>query len=71
MGHPAGRPLGTADFVAALERSILRLLAPQKGGRPKKPGLDSRQSKLSFVAFRRKIGKRFVCPRVLSFNEFL
>jgi hypothetical protein len=36
-----GRPLGTADFVTALERSTLRLLAPQKGGRPKKPALDS------------------------------
>jgi putative transposase len=45
-----GRPLGTADFVAALERSTLRLLAPQKGGRPKNPANDVRQSNLTFVA---------------------
>src|ERR1017187_6547727 len=29
-----GRPLGTPDFVAALENSTLRYLAPRKGGRP-------------------------------------
>jgi putative transposase len=45
-----GRPLGTPDFVAALEQSTLRLLAPQKGGRPAKKTLtDSRQPDL-FVA---------------------
>jgi len=32
-----GRPLGTPEFVAALEKSTLRLLAPGKGGRPKNP----------------------------------
>ncbi len=45
-----GRPLGTPDFVAALEKSTLRLLAPQKGGRPRKPSPDSRQPDLTFVA---------------------
>jgi putative transposase len=45
-----GRPLGTPDFVAALEKSTLRLHAPQKGGRPKKSATDSRQSDLTFVA---------------------
>lgn len=45
-----GRPLGTPDFVATLEKSTSRLLAPQKGGRPKKPLLDPRQSNLTFVA---------------------
>jgi REP element-mobilizing transposase RayT len=44
-----GRPLGTPDFVAALEKSMLRLLAPQKGGRPKKSSIASRPSDL-FVA---------------------
>jgi len=45
-----GRPLGTPDFVAALEKSSLRLLAPRKGGRPKKSSTDSKQSSLTFVA---------------------
>ena len=45
-----GRPLGTPDFVAALEKSSLRLLAPQKGGRPKKSSSDPAQPSLTFVA---------------------
>jgi putative transposase len=45
-----GRPLGTPDFVAALEKSTLRLLAPRKGGRPKKSSIDPKQSRLGFVA---------------------
>jgi putative transposase len=45
-----GRPLGTPAFVAALEKSTLRLLAPRKGGRPTKLSPDSRQSKLAFLA---------------------
>ncbi len=45
-----GRPLGTTDFVAALEKSTLRRLASQKGGRPKKSWSDSRQSDFVFVA---------------------
>jgi len=45
-----GRPLGTAEFVAELERTTLRPLAPQKGGRPKKPIRDTRQMGVSFVA---------------------
>ena len=45
-----GRPLGTPEFVAALEQSTLRLLAPQKGGRPKKPSPDFRQRGLAFIA---------------------
>jgi hypothetical protein len=43
-----GRPLGTAEFVAGLEQKTLRPLAPRKGGRPKKPAIDSRQ--LSFYS---------------------
>jgi hypothetical protein len=39
-----GRPLGSAEFVQALEGSMRRRLAPQKGGRPPKTGLDARQS---------------------------
>jgi putative transposase len=45
-----GRPLGTPAFVAALEKSTLRLLAPRTGGRPTKPAPHSRQSKLAFIA---------------------
>jgi putative transposase len=32
-----GRPLGTAEFVQALERRTERHLTPRKGGRPRKP----------------------------------
>jgi len=45
-----GRPLGTPDFIAALEKATLRLLAPRKAGRPARPAPDSRQSKLAFIA---------------------
>ena len=45
-----GRPLGTPDFVAALEKSSLRLLAPRKGGRPRKSATNPMQSGLGFVA---------------------
>jgi hypothetical protein len=45
-----GRPLGSAEFVQALERSMKRRLAPQKGGRPPKAGLDARQSELAFAS---------------------
>ena len=33
-----GRPLGTPEFVAALEMLTLRPLAPRKGGTPKEGG---------------------------------
>ncbi|HTA25316.1 MAG TPA: transposase [Terriglobales bacterium] len=45
-----GRPLGTPAFVAALEKSTLRQLAPRQPGRPARPALDSRQSNLAFIA---------------------
>jgi putative transposase len=38
-----GRPLGTTEFVAELEKVTMRPLAPQKGGRPKKAARDGRQ----------------------------
>ena len=43
-----GRPLGGAEFVQALEGSLKRRLAPQKGGRPPKTSKDARQSELAF-----------------------
>jgi putative transposase len=43
-----GRPLGSAEFVQALERSMKRRLAPQKGGRPPTTCLDARQCELAF-----------------------
>jgi putative transposase len=43
-----GRPLGSTEFVQALERSMKRRLSPRKGGRPPKTGLDARQSELAF-----------------------
>jgi hypothetical protein len=43
-----GRPLGSAEFVQALEETMKRRLAPQTGGRPPKAGLDARQSELAF-----------------------
>ncbi len=45
-----GRPLGTTEFIAALEQLTSRRLTPQKGGRPRKPTADSPQPGLSFVA---------------------
>ena len=46
-----GRPLGTENFIDGLEKSTMRLLAPRKGGRPKKPSSrESRQDSLTFVA---------------------
>jgi putative transposase len=43
-----GRPLGSPEFVAALEASTHRHLAPQAGGRPEKPLADPRQTTLTF-----------------------
>jgi hypothetical protein len=45
-----GRPLGSAEFVQALERSMKRRLAPQKGGCPPKAGLDARHSELALAS---------------------
>ena len=43
-----GRPLGSAEFVEALEHHTERRLAPQKGGRPRKPAADARQKAFAF-----------------------
>jgi len=43
-----GRPLGSAEFVKALEQKTQRRLAPQKGGRPRKPVADERQEAFTF-----------------------
>jgi putative transposase len=45
-----GRPLGSAEFVEVLERSMLRPLIPRKGGRPKKPLRDAKQDGFGFAA---------------------
>jgi len=45
-----GRPLGSQDFVEALEELTARQLAPRKGGRPKKPAADCTQDNLFSVA---------------------
>jgi hypothetical protein len=45
-----GRPLGSPEFVAALENRLLRPLAARKGGRPKKTQSDPRQLCLTSVA---------------------
>jgi putative transposase len=45
-----GRPLGTPEFIAALEKSTLRRLAPRKAGRRRKFPLDASQASLGFVA---------------------
>jgi putative transposase len=41
-----GRPLGSAEFVSGLERTLRRKLVPAKGGRPAKERLDERQERL-------------------------
>jgi hypothetical protein len=43
-----GRPLGTTEFIRELEQKTQRPLAAQKGGRPRLPNKDARQSKLTF-----------------------
>jgi len=43
-----GRPFGTSDFVESLEQTTQRKLAPQRGGRPPKPEIDLKQSKIVF-----------------------
>jgi hypothetical protein len=43
-----GRPLGSAEFVQALEGSMKRWLTPLRGGRHPKASLDPRQSELAF-----------------------
>jgi putative transposase len=45
-----GRPLGSPEFVAMLERSMGRPLAAKKGGRPRRPTTDSQQLGLKGVA---------------------
>jgi hypothetical protein len=43
-----GRPLGSTEFVQTLEQCSDRRLAPQKGGRRRKPVADERQAELTF-----------------------
>jgi putative transposase len=43
-----GRPLGTPEFVADLERALQRILRPQPGGRPEKQPPDHRQTAFGF-----------------------
>lgn len=45
-----GRPLGSPEFVAALEQQMSRPLAPRKGGRPKKVASDAPQLSFTSVA---------------------
>jgi len=45
-----GRPLGGPEFVTQMEKAISRPLAPQKGGRPRKPAAQQRQTSICFVA---------------------
>ena len=45
-----GRPLDSGEFIASLEQSTARPLAARKGGRPKKPTVDSRQLALKVIA---------------------
>ena len=43
-----GRPLGTPEFIEAMEKAMQRKLAPKKGGRPATSRKDSNQSQLDF-----------------------
>jgi hypothetical protein len=43
-----GRPLGSSEFVTALEKSLGRPLAPQKGGRQATPETPRSQRTINF-----------------------
>jgi putative transposase len=45
-----GRPLGSREFITALEEQMSRPLAPRKAGRPKKAASDGQQMRLTSVA---------------------
>ncbi len=45
-----GRPLGTTEFVAEVEKSFGKTLVPRKGGRPKKTSTNPLRHTLTFVA---------------------
>jgi len=44
-----GRPLGAEAFVRSMEQKLHRLLAPRKGGRPVKRGLEAGQQSFDFA----------------------
>ena len=45
-----GRPLGSGEFVSALEQRMSRSLAARQPGRPRRADADSRQLGVTFVA---------------------
>ena len=45
-----GRPLGAEAFVRWMEQKLHRPLAPRKGGRPVKRGVESGQQSFDFAA---------------------
>jgi hypothetical protein len=49
-----GRPLGSTEFVQALEGSTKQRLAPQKGRRPPKACLDARRANCRLNQSRRR-----------------
>jgi hypothetical protein len=55
-----GRPLGTSEFVAQLEKETLRPLALRKGGRPKKTATDSLQARESERGHRSEVTRPVV-----------
>src|SRR5258706_6387442 len=59
-----GRPLGSEEFVANLEHSTLRALAPRKAGRPTTRVRDVKQDGFIFAAWTRENGN---LPPVLRF----
>jgi putative transposase len=60
-----GRPLGSADFVQALESHLKRALVPDKGGRPRRELVNFRHLFLKEELPVAKPGERSVCPGVL------
>jgi hypothetical protein len=52
-----GRPLGSGEFIEALEHNTERRLAPQKGGRPRKPVADARQEASAFPKVTRQTAR--------------
>ena len=66
-----GRPLGTSEFVARLEQTTSRPLAPRKGGRPKTPLPIPRKTASPLLRKLRKLGNVPSVPGLSGLSGFI